>query len=271
MKLTVSTLGSPAWTLEDTAAKARAYGFDGVDLRLLDGEVITVDSIRANADRIRDLFPAGVFPVTSLGTSIRIAVADPAAITAIDTELRAWVTVAAELGIGLIRVFGGKRPEGLDAEQSVTAAAATLERIAPDASRAGVIVGLETHDDFSSAALVARVLAKIPHPAIGAIWDLHHTYRMGETAAQVIHLFGDRLLNVHVKDAVRKGTGDSWQLVPLGEGEIPVEESLVLLANAGYPGDISIEWEKKWHPELDDPEIAFPQHIAVMRTYLNGI
>ncbi len=271
MKLTVSTLGSPAWTLEDTATKARAYGFAGVDLRLLDGEVITVASVRANADRIRALFSANTIPIASLGTSIRIAVADPSAISTTNTELRQWVDVAAELGIGLIRVFGGRRPDGLDTEQSVAAAAATLERVASDAARAGVVVGLETHDDFSSAALVARVLAKVPHPAIGAIWDMHHTYRMNETPAQAVAFFGNRLVNVHVKDAVRQGSGDTWQLVPLGEGEIPVQESVVLLANAGYTGDISVEWEKKWHPELADPEIAFPQHVAVLRTYLNGI
>lgn len=27
---------------------------------------------------------------------------------------------------------------------------------------------------------------------------------------------------------------------------------------------ISLEWEKRWHPELDEPEVAFPAYAAWM-------
>jgi hypothetical protein len=37
----------------------------------------------------------------------------------------------------------------------------------------------------------------------------------------------------------------------------------------GYDaGWLSVEWEKKWHPELAEPEIALPQHSAKLREYL---
>jgi len=57
VKFTLNTLGAPAWSLEQTAKNARAYGYDGVDLRLIDGEVISLDSVRANHARIKELFP----------------------------------------------------------------------------------------------------------------------------------------------------------------------------------------------------------------------
>ena len=57
MKFTLNTLGAPNWDLEETARNARAYGYAGVDLRLLDGEVISLESVRANRDRLRALFP----------------------------------------------------------------------------------------------------------------------------------------------------------------------------------------------------------------------
>jgi hypothetical protein len=56
MKFTLNTLGAPGWTLEDAARKAREYGYAGVDLRLIDGEVISLDSVRANRNRLRALF-----------------------------------------------------------------------------------------------------------------------------------------------------------------------------------------------------------------------
>jgi sugar phosphate isomerase/epimerase len=54
----------------------------------------------------------------------------------------------------------------------------------------------------------------------------------------------------------------------LGEGDIPVEEGLRSLDTIGYDGCISVEWEKKWHPEIAEPEIAFPQYMRVLRTYV---
>ena len=60
MKFTLNTLGAPSWTLEDTARNARAYGYVGVDLRLIDGEVISLDSVRANRDRLADPTAVGV-------------------------------------------------------------------------------------------------------------------------------------------------------------------------------------------------------------------
>jgi fatty-acyl-CoA synthase len=64
---------------------------------------------------------------------------------------------------------------------------------------------------------------------------------------------------------------DGWQLVLLGEGEVPVREMLGLLAAGGYPGWISVEWEKRWHPEIEPPEVALPQHLAVLRPWITEI
>ena len=41
MKIGWSTLGNPDWTIEQIAQAAKEYGYDGVELRILDGEVIT--------------------------------------------------------------------------------------------------------------------------------------------------------------------------------------------------------------------------------------
>ncbi len=51
----------------------------------------------------------------------------------------------------------------------------------------------------------------------------------------------------------------------LGKGEVPVREMLELLDAGGYEGWVSVEWEKRWHPEIEDPAIALPQHLAVLK------
>ena len=43
---------------------------------------------------------------------------------------------------------------------------------------------------------------------------------------------------------------------------------LEALAGIGYKGYYSFEWEKRWHPEIEDPEVAFPHFAETMRRYL---
>jgi hypothetical protein len=40
-----------------------------------------------------------------------------------------------------------------------------------------------------------------------------------------------------------------------------------LLKNEGYDGYYSFEWEKKWHPYLPEPEVAFPHFIKTFNKW----
>ena len=263
-RLAFSTLACPGWTLPEVINAARRYGYDGVELRLIDGEVIDPAMPAAERERVGRLFAEAGLPIVCVGTSIRLAeAADPAAAEA---ALRGSIALAHAWRAPLVRVFGGGRPPEKPAEGVIAAVAAALSRIAPDAERLGVAVALETHDAFSSAAAVAAVLRRVPSPAVGALWDLHHPFRMGEGPERVMDLLGGRVLHVHVKDARRGGNG--WRLVLLGEGEVPVARSLEVLRARGYRGWLTVEWEKKWHPDIADPAVALPQHIACLRAWL---
>jgi len=266
MKFAFSTLACPDWSVEQVAAAAANLGYDGVELRLLDGELIDPirdhEKVAAAVARCRE---AGI-EVRALDTSCRFNQSDDDERERQIAAARAWIALARAVQVPLLRVFGGEDPEGMDRREGTSAVAAALARLGPTAEAAGVTVALETHDAFASAHRVADVLSAVPSPAIAALWDSHHPYRVGESPDQVLDLLGARLAHVHVKDARRPTAGSpDWQLVLLGEGEVPVREMLRALARRGYAGWVSVEWEKKWHPEIPDPEIALPQHIAWLR------
>jgi sugar phosphate isomerase/epimerase len=122
---------------------------------------------------------------------------------------------------------------------------------------------VETHDDFSPSAVLAELLAMADPGSVGAVWDSHHPHRTGDPPARVYANLGGRILLTQVKDA-RRGPGDEWRLVLLGEGEVPVRQILALLAARGYRRWISVEWEKHWHPEIEPPEVALPQYLAML-------
>jgi fatty-acyl-CoA synthase len=274
-KLAFSTLGCPGWSLDRVVRAAHEYGYDGVELRLLDGEIINADLPAGERRRLRDTFAAASLPICCLDTSIRVAADGD--LEATIGELRAFVALANEIGAPFVRVFGGESPAEWSPEAAFDRAAAVLNGVAADAEAAGVAVVLETHDAFASAKSVAEVLRRAPRPAhagapaVGALWDTHHPYRMGEQPDEVIDLLGDRILHVHVKDARRNDAARTgWDLLLLGEGEVPVRDSLTTLRARGYDGWIAIEWEKKWHPHIPEPEVAFPQHIALLRQWLGA-
>ncbi len=263
IKLAFSNLACPNWSLLEVLAAAKRFGYEGVELRLLDGEVLDATTIsRAQRSEIGRLFADARVPIVCVDSSIRLT----AGAEQVQPALLAFLQLAHDWGSPLVRVFGGPWPEGRTEGQVFDHVAEILTRLAPAAERLGAAIAIETHDAFSRAATIAEVLKRVPHPVVGALWDTHHPHRMGETPQQVIELLGDRLLHVQVKDARRHD--DGWDLVLLGEGEVPVAETVELLRQRGYDRWISVEWEKKWHPEIADAAVALPQHIEVLRKWL---
>jgi sugar phosphate isomerase/epimerase len=91
---------------------------------------------------------------------------------------------------------------------------------------------------------------------------------MGESPSAVYDLVGTRLVLVQVNEARRiDPEGDAWQLVLLGEGEVPVRGMLAVVARAGYSGAASVEWERRWYPELAEAGVALRQHIQVVSAW----
>ena len=247
MRLAFSTLACPRWSVEEVAAAAKRYGYEGVEIRLIDGRVVDSSLGRGERDRVSTAFKAADIPIVALDTSVKAAV-DPSI-----AELVGMIELASEWGAPVVRVFGGG--------SSTSHARQLLGESAAKAQELGVTIALETHDDFSSAEVVAEVLRDMPE-SVGALWDVAHTHRAGEDPATVLRLLDGRIAHVHVKDARRDGS-----LTLIGEGEVPLRDSLDELASAGYDGWISVEWEKHWHPELAEPEVALPQFAALLRSW----
>jgi sugar phosphate isomerase/epimerase len=267
MRLSYSNLACPEWSFEQTVEAVGTYGFDGLEIRLFDGEVVTPsldDSSRRRAEvALRD----GEVEVPALDTSLQVASGDRQGFL---SGLEVLSEVAEQWGAPLIRLFGGKLPpEPAARSEALKRAGDLLAEAATLAGRHGVRLAVETHDDFSSAHTVAEVLSYAGGSA-GAVYDSHHPHRMGESPAEVIEAFGPLMWHVQVKDARRLRGDDQWQLVPLGEGEVPVKELVGLLPGAGYDGWVSLEFEKKWHPELAPPEESLGPQQRLLREWLQA-
>jgi sugar phosphate isomerase/epimerase len=205
--------------------------------------------------------------IIGLGLSTRFSSPDPAERQANVDELRRYLELANELEAPMVRTFGGNVIDGQTIDQTIDWVAQGLLAGVATAEAQGVTIVLETHDAFCRGAEVARVLAQVDSPHVAAVWDIHHPYRMGESIDETWRLIGSRVKHVHIKDGIQRADG-SWQLVLLGKGELPCQATIKLLYDKGYRGYLSAEWEKKWHPEIEEPEVAMPQHAQIMRQWV---
>ena len=272
MKLSASTLGCPDWTLDQILARFKAYGYDGVELRGIGPDLDLTQSAHfatpGALEKTRQNFLDAGLEICCVDASARFTDADAGERAKHAEEARRAIDLAVALGAHLVRVFGGAIPEGGSRAVSQGFLVENLRALGDYARSAGgnVSVVLETHDAFSTGAQVADALAQVDHPAVGALWDLHHPFRAGEFPAETFAALSPYVKLTHAKDSRPGGT-----YCLLGEGDVPVREMLALLHTGGYDGYVSVEWEKRWIPELDDPQEALPQYATTLRRYLSEL
>jgi len=261
-------LGCPEWTFEDIVLRAQGYGYDGLELRGIGPEldITKCSDFSSRAARLHSLrFVADHgLRIVAIDTSTQLARSDPSQRLEQFNNARVNIDLAAEVGASYVRVFGGVPDEGVSKEEAQKLCAYGLLELSDHAASAGDIqVVLETHDYFSRGSDIAGIFKAVEHPNAGVLWDLHHPYRQGELPEETLGLLKPWLAFTHVKDSVQ---GGAYCL--LGDGDVPIKSLIDLLRTAGYDGWLSLEWEKRWVPELAGPEIAFPQYAAKLRQYI---
>ena len=266
MKIAYSTLACPQWTIEEAVTAAVQYGYDAIEWRLADGELISPETPQSVLRRLRDVPVAHGIAIACLDTSCQVVRATAQQRAETIEAAHRMIDMAAYLGASFVRVFGGPLPDGTSHASMIAPTAEVLNNIGTYAATRNITVTLETHDSWSESANVLALIRATASSAVKVLWDIHHTYRSGETPAQSVETLGSSIAYVHVKDGrPLPDIPDAWELCLLNEGVVPLQEAYTALKKSGYDGYISLEWEKKWHPEIDEPEIALPQVAPLLR------
>ncbi len=264
-----STLGCPAWDWIPILDFAAKQGFASIELRGIQKAMDLTERPEFSPGRIqqskKELADRGL-RVSCLGASARMHETEPDVLKAQMAEARRFIDLAAALGAPYVRVFGDK----LDAarrEQVLAHVSSGLGELGRYAGDRGVVVLIESHGDFVQSPTLKELLERAASPHVALLWDAHHTYAAGkEEPEQTFAALGKYIRHTHLKDS-RPGEKER-QYVLTGEGDVPVKRQVQILAKAGYKGDYSFEWEKRWHPEIPDPDVAFPHFARVVREYL---
>jgi sugar phosphate isomerase/epimerase len=272
MKLAFSTLGCPNWTIEEAVEAAERYGFQGIELRGIDGTLDIRKLSDFSGERIgitRSLLENTGIDVVSVDSSASFSWCEAEKILSNLEEAKDYILLASKLHAPLVRVFGGFIPEGKIHTDAVCQLSNNLFQLGNFAMKMGITVALETHDSFLTGKAVSEVMKITEHEAVGVVWDVSNCFWAGEPIEETARLLAPYLKLVHIKDSV--WDGKEAKLTFIGKGDVPVYNALKVLKDIGYDGYLSYEWEKVWQPDLPEPEEAFPQYIKKMKEYLSQL
>jgi sugar phosphate isomerase/epimerase len=257
-----STIGCPNYDVPQVIDLATANGFKGIEIRFLKGTVdlLSLPDFTTGLAETRRRFDDAGIKVVGINTGVRMVSLDPVVRQQQLEAARANLGIAQALGADCLRLFGGPVPAEQDRERTLDVVAQGLGEIADLTHAGGVESLIETHDSFCRADTILDLYRRGASDRLGVLWDTLHSYRHGDSGEESWGKLGDRIRLVHVKDAYT-ATPDKFDFALTGEGNVPVNGFLDLLEREGYEGYVNFEWEKGWHPEIADPEIAIP-HFA---------
>ncbi len=260
MKTCFSTLGCPEWSFSEIVSVASDLGYSGIEFRGVQNELY--------APRIDAFSPAHVAATRSHLKRLSLEIPCLASSCNLNDEgdldkAKAYVDTASALGAPYIRLLGDLAPAPSD-DVSLKVVVANLLEIADYSKQKNVTPLIETNGFFAKTKALGTLFQKeLAGENVGILYDIHHPYRFfNEDPAYTVDNIAPFVRHVHIKDSVMDGKKISYKMV--GDGDIPVADTVRRLNKAGYGGHYSLEWVKRWDLSLEEPGIAFAHYKEFM-------
>ncbi len=264
MKLSFSTKGWHNSTFDEFCDTAVQLEFGGIELHNVNNRLFTdkdgaFQDYKAAATS-RRLYEKGLqIPCIDMLCDIGAPAKTDVAIE----EFLKCISIASSLNIPYIRV---KAEMAVDSDAAKAAVITFTKKVLPVATDKKITILLETSGLFSSSQELRDTLDIFASDNLGALWNMSAAYfEGGESAENIIKNLGAYIKHVHINDAEK--TADGVEFCLIGEGELPIGDMMLSLRSVNYDGFVSLVWDPKWCPELDDMEIVFSQFTGFMKQF----
>jgi len=261
MNYAFMTFACPELSLDESLALARRYGYDGIEPRTASGHKHGVELAADPAQRseIRKKAEETGIALCCIATGCQYS--NPADAAQAAEETRAYVDLAADVGSPRLRVFGGAIPNGIERAKSAESIVESLKSVADHAEKRGVIVCMETHDNWCDPEHVAEIMRRVDHPAIAVNWDIMHPVRQtNATMEGAFQTLKPWIKHVHFHDGINDA--NALKFAPIGEGMVDHKSAVTLLRAMPYNDFLSGEWIG-WKP-YDE---FLGSELATMKSY----
>lgn len=266
MKLSISTLVCPNWSLPQIVGAAAASGVQGIDPRGIGTEIdITkLPEFDAELDATLTLLADHGLSMPCFNTSVSLVTPAPERWQMMLDECQRYAKLAGRTGTKYLRIFGGATPKGMSDDEAMILAIRHLRQLIRICGLQNCQILVETHDAWVGSERLLQLLAEFDPAEAGVLWDMEHPYRHGEAPLATAEALRHYLRHIHLKDSTRLEGKNRPRL--LGAGELPLKDFIAALHAIGYDQWICLETEKRWHAETaPEPEQSIPQFVQFMR------
>lgn len=267
MKLAFSTLGCPDWRWSEIFATAKDLQFDGIEVRGVANELFVPkirafdsDHIKQNLDKLQSSHIE--IPMLTSGISIGIPYEN-----AVD-EAKEYIDLAHKLKSSYVRIMISSHPE--PEEVDIDKAAQMYQEMCQHGESLGVTPLIETNGVLANSKEMAKFIGRIESKNKGVLWDIHHPFRyFGEQPHETYRNIGGYIKYVHVKDSIMQEQKLLYRM--MGYGDVPIFDSLKILKENRYNGYVSLEWVKRWNPDLEEAGIVFAHFMSYITFLISRI
>ena len=247
-------------------------GYDGIELRGIQRQLDLTKcpefSSKENILATRKLIEEKKLRIVDLGSSAEMHHADPTERKKNLDEAKSFIQLAQQLNCPYIRVFPNNFPKEQERNETIDLIVKGLLELGDYAKDTGVTVLMETHGDVIHSADIEKIMQSVGHSHVGLVWDIVNMWAVTkEPPAEMYAKLKKYVRLMHIKDL--KLVDGKEQYVLMGKGDSPIFETIDILAKDGYKGYYSFEWEKLWHPEIAEPEVALADYPKAMKKHFN--
>jgi sugar phosphate isomerase/epimerase len=274
-KTSFSTLGCPDWSLDQIVSFAVKNNFSALEIRGIQRQIDLSKSPHFNSEsaikETRKKVNGAGLKFAVLGSSAALHHPEGAEKEKSMDEAKRFIGIAHGLGCPYVRVFPNELPkDGPEREKTMDIISKTFSQVADNAKGTGVKILMETHGELVHAVDIERVMNNVENQeGTGLVWDISNMWSVTkEEPAEVYGRLKKWIRHTHLKDL--KIVGDEDVYTMFGEGEVPIFEAIDLLVKNNFQGYYSFEWEKLWHPDIAEPEIAIAQFAKKMKEHFRA-
>ena len=267
MKIGFSSQVCPGWDLETILTKAAEFGFDGVELRGLRGELNLplVPELARDPLATRRRFEERGVELVCLAACVALDSKNKREVDRNKATIIEYIELAGRLSCPYVRIFMGE-VQGLDHRPAALARIAEAVRsLISVASRHNVVLLVENGGDFPGSDGLWFVADAADHPAVGVCWNQCHAMAVRERCSTSIPRLGTRIRLVHACDAAFDDRGLLVEYKLPGDGETEVAKQIELLKGLAYHGYVVFEWPKLWVESLPDAGTVLPGVARFLR------
>lgn len=269
--LSFSTIACPDWTLKQSIDFAALHNYSGLEIRGIKRQMDLPNAIEFNSPNNMESTLATMkekgLKFVNLGASAAFHMPEGPLRDKHMKEAKSFIDLAEQINCPYVRVFPNEFPKDQDKDKTIEYVAKGLLTLGEYAKSRNVTVLMETHGDFSHSDDILKTMKIADHPNIGLVWDISNMWTETKESPSVVYKKLKKYIrHTHIKDA-KLLSDDKLQYVFLGQGDVPIFEAIDILEKNNYKGYYSFEWEKLWHPEIPEPELALADYARVMKKH----